>query len=185
MTRIQQLHRGPLREENFNLSLGSIYQYRELLNIDYIPEAEPNEHTMFESLDEYVNQKLPVAEILKTMQFGGTLEVHAIYPKHFELAHKKEIVSHELQEIEFYHRPTTRKYNVVRPRFFIHRTRQKFIVCVAPGSDYIKHYGTMIRRLTKKNNLHANLRLEYYDLNVVNGRSFYGIDIIWFGDTLL
>ncbi len=164
MTRIQALHRGPLKEDRINLSLGSIYQISDLVNIDYIPSPTPETHTMYEALDEYVMQKLPVGQILETAKFGGRLEVHGIYPKHFEFVFERELTDGTLCEIDFYHRPTARKYNVVRPRFFVHKSHKKFIMCVVPGSDYIKHYGTMIRRIVERFGIHADLKLIYYPI---------------------
>jgi len=127
MSRIQTLHRGPLRENQMNIGIGSIYQYFEILNITNIPDVVPESHTMYDSLDEYVSQKLPVADILKTVQFGGIIEVQGIYPKHFELVFDKEFERGELAEVHFYHRPTTRKYNVVRPRFFYNNIRKNLL----------------------------------------------------------
>ena len=164
MTRLQLLHKGPFKEDQLQLGLASIYQYSNLLNIDYIPKMTPEVHTMYDALDIYVQQKLPTKDILKIIQNHGALEVHGIYPKHFELIYKNELASGKIKEIEFYHRPTTRKYNVVRPRFFINRIQNKFMMCVAPGSDYIKHYGTIIRHLCTSANHHSELRLYYYPM---------------------
>jgi hypothetical protein len=164
MTRLQMLHRGPLKEKQLTLDVGSIYQFRELLNIDYIPASTATSHTMAHALEEYVHQKLPQDEILETAARGGHIEVHGIYPKHFEFVFQEDLAAGELRELQFYHRPTTRKYNVVRPRFFVHPARNKFIMCVAPGTDYIKHYGTLMRHLLIKAESHSDLKLIYYPI---------------------
>jgi len=164
MTRIELLHRGPLKEKNLNLGFEHLYQQGSLLNIDYIPFTLPENHTMSEALDPYIIQKLPTEFILKTAKHGGSLEVHGIYPKHFEFQYAQDLQNGNLLELNFYHRPTTRIYNVVRPRFFIGKNFERFIVCVPPGPDYIKHYGTMVRHLVIRNDLKNNVKLLYYPI---------------------
>lgn len=164
LNRLQALHRGqPLVKE---IPIKSIYRSRRSLSIGHIPFRVPNEHTMFEALDLYVEQKLPIKEIFEVAKNNGSLEVHGIYPNHFDLVFGENGQSSgtDWTEIDFYHKPTTRKYNSVRPRFFHSTNYSRFISCVAPGSDYIQHYGTMIRHLCRRNQIEIEPKLYYYPI---------------------
>jgi len=160
MNRILQLHRDQTFIRQIDYIVKSIYSRKEKLSLNHIPFCLPHEHTMFHALDTYVEQKLPFKEIFEVLNNGGRIEVHGIYPSHFEVL--KMHSESGWEEINFYHKPSTRKYNVVRPRFLTNSDKTRFILCVAPGSDYIQHYGAIVRHACWRKEIFADIELYYY-----------------------
>ena len=162
--RFQRLHRGPLEAYEMSVKIADLYRLQIGLDISHIPKASPEKHTMFNALDRYVAQKLPTDAVDAVLNNRGRFEVHGIYPKHFEGLFGNRLESGDLQELDFYHRPTTRKYNVVRPRYFKSARNDQFIICLAPGTDYIKHYGSMLRHYCQLQDVSSNLQLLHYPM---------------------
>ena len=161
---LSRLHRSSVDVDLYDLPIELLYKWCIKRNATNIPLRKPESHTMYAALDSYVEQKLPTKEILAVAKDCGGVEISAIYPAHFERAYKKMWPGTRLDEIEFYHKPTTRVFNVVRPRFFIDRTRNRCVVAVNPGSDYLDHYFAFVRHLIWRRNLQCSLEGNYFPI---------------------
>lgn len=120
------------------------------------PEKQPylskpryyNQHTMLDALYLYVSQKFPVLEIYDALDENYDFEIHGIYPEHSEQA--LEYLGYKnISKVNFDPNPRKKRYNYIRPAFFKARknSRQKFIITVIPGQDYIYHYMEMLEYL--------------------------------------
>jgi hypothetical protein len=111
-----------------------------------LPQTRPIDHTMFQALDIYAKEKLPVGSIEKIVRAGGGIEIHGVYPQHFE-QHAAGLGLTELAEVDFERKPKNKRFNWVRPKFFEARRGVQPILAAAviPGRDYFFHYATIVR----------------------------------------
>ena len=145
--------------------------YKEKLN--YFPASDPALHTMYYGLNDYVMQKLPVLEILNTINNKQTIEIHGIYPEHaVDILSGNSYLIHK--EMKFYHIPYIKIYNFIRPKFCVAVNpggQKVFIVAVTPGRDYVYHYAGLIRQYLKShtsnyNNLYNIFRYPRMELTI-------------------
>lgn len=118
-----------------------------LLSVEYFEPSRPLDHTMCFSLDQYVQQKLPTKLIQKAVINNWNIEVHGIFPLLFS-QYSNNLGFDAIEHFEFNHNKKVKKYNYIRPTFFIgYKKNQKntLIISVTPGEDYIYHYSSMIR----------------------------------------
>jgi len=136
---------------NETLSRQSIYDLSFCETWHGLPQTRPLDHTMYQALDRYTEEKLPGPQIEDTILSGGSIEVHGIYPAHFSaLTEERGLTSISL--VDFDRKPATKKFNWVRPKFFHARRNQTPILAVAviPGRDYFFHYATIVRHYIHK-----------------------------------
>jgi hypothetical protein len=115
-------------------------------NLHY-PICRPFDHTMGLSLDEWANQKMPVNNLRRCILEQIKIEIHGIYPDFFEKYAQQANIA-ELEDTHFKHNPNHKRYNYIRPRFIFCKNskgKQKLIVAVTPGRDYIFQYAGLIR----------------------------------------
>ena len=133
------------------LSSESIYDLSICETWHGLPQTRPLDHTMYQALDRYAEEKLPVPQIEDTILSGGSIEIHGVYPAHFSaLTEDRGLTSISL--VDFDRKPATKKFNWVRPKFFHARRDQRSILAVAviPGRDYFFHYATIVRHYIHK-----------------------------------
>lgn len=162
MTRLEALHRSQPRFIPTELTIPNLYSSCRRLPLHHIPVRSPEDHTMVDSLDLYAEQKLPVAALDEVAKQNGKFEIHGVYPSHFDSVFRSIESDHGWEEVPFYHKPTTRKYNTVRPRFFVNQRKSRFVICLAPGSDYIQHYGSIVRHFSFRRGYNITPELYYY-----------------------
>lgn len=124
-----------------------IYSVSKKQDIAEVDICRPYDHTMFESIDEYVTQKLPCALIKKHMFESGKIEIHGIHP--LALPEVSKFLGYKLIEnIKFTHNSSTKKFNFQRPTFSIAVNKKKeniLLITTIPGRDYLLHYGSLVR----------------------------------------
>ena len=116
-------------------------------SVEYFSPSRSLDHTMCFSLDQYVQQKLPTKLIEKAVINDWNIEIHGIFPLLFS-QYSNVLGFDAIEHFEFKHNKKIKKYNYIRPSFFIgYRKNQKntLVISVTPGEDYIYHYSSMIR----------------------------------------
>lgn len=124
-----------------NLQL--LYSSSETINNTELISVRPLDHTMGELLDEYVMQKLPIQIIKDILVYGGKIRIMNIYPAHFEKV-SNFLELNNFTKIEFEHNPIPKKYNFMRPDYYINNEKTELLVLVTPGKDYLVHYASLI-----------------------------------------
>lgn len=121
-------------------------------SVDYFPPFRMLDHTMCFSLDKYAEQKLPLHLFQKALIQEWKIEIHGIYPLLFSENGGKlgfDVIEH----IPFHHNKKEKKFNYIRPQFFIGYKKNKpntLLIAVTPGEDYIYHYSSMVRHYLSK-----------------------------------
>ena len=111
-----------------------------------LPHCRPLDHTMFDALDEYVAQKLPIAALYQALIDNLPIEVHGIYPAHLPAMARRLGIA-DLVPVPFTPQRADKRLNFVRPVYFRGKRgkQQLLIVAVTPGREYLLHYGGLIR----------------------------------------
>lgn len=109
------------------------------------------DHTMADDLDSYVDQRVPAELIRDAVSQGTAIEIHGVYPSHFEL------VAHELgllpQKSLGSHQLMGKILNGVRPEVFeVVDPYGKQLLCFAvpPGHDYVTHYASLVAHVVNR-----------------------------------
>ena len=97
-------------------------------------------HGMGDSLDAYVRNHLPAAELEALASHLRQIQVLGVYPAHAQAV----LPSGRFAVLPFVAKPP-RNHNWARPEFFLSFDRQVLAVCVPPGRDYLKHYTSLLR----------------------------------------
>lgn len=109
----------------------------------------PFDHTMFDSIDTYCLQKFPVDMVKEGLLHNWEFEVHGIFPDHFAgLA--RQLGYEILKEVDFQHNIRKKRFNFIRPKFFLCKNEQNknvFVVAVNSGHDYVFHYASMLKHI--------------------------------------
>jgi hypothetical protein len=130
-----------------NIVLPQLYEIAIPVPWGELPLCRPYEHTMSEAIDTYVRQKLPCEIIADTLGAKGRIEIHGIYPEHFQ-GLSLALGYDRCEPVDFRHKVKLDRYNSVRPQFFRCINRQGLpclVVAVIPGRDYVVHYATLVR----------------------------------------
>lgn len=109
----------------------------------------PLDHTMGNSIDKYVNQRIPVQLFEHAISNFFHIQIHGMYPGHFHIL-KEKLKLRECEEYIFMPNKKKKKFNNVRPRYYTAKDRNNqtnIYVLVTPGADYIHHYSSMIRHI--------------------------------------
>ena len=146
---------------------------------------------MYEALDDYVAQKLPVKRIYDALADYDDIEIHGIYPTHFpEVA--ALVGWRDVVPVPFRPAPASKRLNFVRPAFFdgVHANgRQGLLVAVPPGQDYVRHYAGLIRHYASLHTQHAQDRMTIrrYPRAETALRTWTGIDhrVLRRGDSVI
>jgi hypothetical protein len=88
-------------------------------------------------------QKLPIQIIKDILVYGGKIRIMNIYPAHFEKV-SNFLELNNFTKIEFEHNPIPKKYNFMRPDYYINNEKTELLVLVTPGKDYLVHYASLI-----------------------------------------
>lgn len=128
-----------------------------------LPETRPLDHTMSWALDDYVRQKLPMDVLADVLGNGGSVEVHQIFPSHFQ-EQASRIGLEKCVEITTGKKPGSKRWNYHRPGFFMAQRdgRPTLSVAVIPGRDYFFHYASLARHATHLLTAEADDRLTLY-----------------------
>lgn len=113
----------------------------------HVPVSRPLDHTMYRAIDAYVDDKIPATVINNVLERGGWIEVHGVYPTHLA-ALGATLGLHNIREADGDRKPTTKRFNRIRPGFFLadRAGRGPVLVCATiPGIDYFHHYASMLR----------------------------------------
>ncbi len=103
------------------------------------------DHTMTNSLEKYIESKLPVESIRGIIEDMEKLEVHGIYPD-LNILNDLDL-GFNIIEVIYLSKQKDDNSNSLRPLFLIaERASKKLIVCcVTPGRDLLIHYASMIK----------------------------------------
>ena len=104
----------------------------------------PEDHGMGDSLDAYVERRLPVTALREPGYHIRKVSLLGLYPGHLE-AMASELGLDRFDRLAFVAKPP-RRLNSVRPVFLVSRDGSELVVCVPPGLDYLKHYTSLLRR---------------------------------------
>ena len=129
-----------------------------------LPECRPLDHTMYDALDEYVDSKIPAAEIKEVIGGGGRVEVHGILPEDLPRV-APQLGLGNLRELAFQSTSTGKRFNYMRPTFYRGTTAvgdEVIVVCVIPGRDYVFHYAMMVRHNVLLLTRHAEELISIY-----------------------
>lgn len=123
-----------------------IYRRCAVESWDLLPSCRPLDHTMYDALDDYVAQKLPVDALRDALLERLPIEIHGIYPDHFPVL-AESLGWSDLVPVAF--RPSRRgkRLNNVRPVYFRGRRagRESLVIAVTPGREYLRHYAGLVR----------------------------------------
>lgn len=114
----------------------------------FVPNIDGSDHTMQGALHKYVHQKFPVNLLEHVLKNDIPIEMHGLYPPHAQRQFENMGYSN-VRHIPFKHNPRKKKYNFIRPGFFLadapdtHDPR-RLLIAVTPGSDYARHYAEMV-----------------------------------------
>jgi hypothetical protein len=134
--------------------LDRLYADRIVPRLDRIPSTRPLDHTMFEALDVYAEQKLPIDDVKRLLEEGGRIEIHGVYPTHLagllenktmSFVRRLDTATENIAKMS-----TTKRFNSIRPHFYEGRDlsgQSVLLVAVGVGDDYVAHYATMIRHV--------------------------------------
>lgn len=166
--------------------IDQLYQEQVEVRLDGIPESRPSDHTMFEALDLYAQQKLPSREMAELLHSGGSVEVHGTYPTHLpSLLEGRRFTDVRLLDIQTENQramATTKRFNTVRPHFyraFDAKGREVILVAVGCGDDYVMHYASMVRhacQVASVTDLERRLRVVRYPTAEEDIAGWTGLD---------
>lgn len=130
-----------------NNLLKFIYSVSKKQDFSEVSSCRPYDHTMSDSIDKYVSQKLPHALIKKHIFESGKIEIHGIHP--MALPEVSKFLGYKIiKNIKFTHNSSTKKFNFQRPTFSIAVNKKNeniLFITTIPGRDYILHYGSLVR----------------------------------------
>jgi hypothetical protein len=131
-------------ENNLLKFIYSVSQKQDFVEVN---SCRPYDHTMSNSIDKYVSQKLPHALIKKHIFKSGRIEIHGIHP--MALLEVSKFLGYKIiKNIKFTHNSSTKKFNFQRPTFSIAVNKKNehiLLITTIPGRDYILHYGSLVR----------------------------------------
>lgn len=165
----------------------ALYETRTLSDLAAIPSPRPMEHTMFGSLDDYVDRKIP--NLANALARKCDFEVHGIYPDHCRAVLGSQGYS-KFYTLNFQPK-SHKKWNGIRPKFFYANKPegQRILGCaVPPGEDYLLHYASMLRHIvTKLSNSQRNVSAFRYRSAEKNIFRYMGLSesIVRAGDTVV
>lgn len=164
-----------------------IYSQSKEVNPLDITIAKSLDHTMYDAIDEYVKQKLPVDLFREAILKKKKIEIHGIYSEHFKKQGNLVENQYLLQVVNFKHNPNHKPLNFVRPAFYV--DKERLCVLVTPGKDYLLHYASLILYLldtltTRWSNLVKILRYPYAE-NSIHVWSGLSQDLVQKGDILI
>lgn len=140
----------PESEELSSNTLHRVYSGIIEVDLSLIPATRPLDHTMFRALDEYVRRKIPHDAVAEILESEGTLELHGMFPEHFELL-QPTLPYREIAPVPAPQQKPAGALNSLRPAFFRARKgangAKVLLVMVSPGHDYLLHYALMCRHL--------------------------------------
>ncbi len=96
-----------------------------------------NFHTMGSYLKEYVFQKFPIEEVKNVIKNKGTFEIYN------NQLYALNNFSKHYYKINFHYKEN-RLFNYIRPDFYLNNSKNKFIISLVPGKDYLMHYTRML-----------------------------------------
>jgi hypothetical protein len=139
--------RAIVRESGETRALvSSLYRVAKFEDWDLLPHCRPLDHTMFDALDDYVTQKLPIAALYQALIDGVPIELHGIYPEHLPMV-AAALGFSNLTEVPFAPHREGKRLNYVRPAYF--RTHNesggRLVIAVTPGREYLRHYAGLVR----------------------------------------
>lgn len=126
------------------MSFEELYAVSQQLKMDDIFVWPKHAHSMALSLDRYVENKLPTEYLNKVIRTLKRVKVLGIYPAHFDTS----TVRHNFEptkRIPFAPKPHAKRFNYIRPNFYISLDGQTIYVCVPPGLAYLKQYASLLR----------------------------------------
>lgn len=166
--------------------IDQLYQDQISVRLDRIRAVRPSDHTMYEALDRYAQQKLPSTQMAELLHSGGSIEVHGTYPTHLpsllEGRHFTDIRLLEIQTENQRAMATTKRFNTVRPHFyraFDATGREVILVAVGCGDDYVMHYASMVRhacQVASTTDLERRLRVVRYPTAEQDIAAWTGLD---------
>ena len=114
-----------------------------------------NFHTMGNYLKMYVFQKFPIEEIKDVIRNNGMFEIcnNQLY--------KLNNFNKYFYKVDFFYKKN-RKFNYIRPEFYLNRDQNKFIISLVPGEDYLMHYARMLNFILEKFKYQTNIILKRY-----------------------
>lgn len=127
--------------------LQMLYRTRTRERWGVLPQCRPLDHTMFEALDRYVQDKLPTDAIYRVLQNRGSVQIHGIYPDHVSDV-RSIIPVTDLEPIAYGRKSDDKRFNYIRPSFWKgldNRNLPVLVVTVSPGKDYLFHYAMLVR----------------------------------------
>lgn len=126
-----------------------LYGYKKINKFLKFPIATKYNHTMYDSVNLFYEQKIPVNIIDHYIKLGYKIDIIGMYPLIFKKIFYR-LGYKNVTEIPFLPNKRIKFYNSVRPQFYLGEAddgSKKVIVAVTPGRDYLKHYSSMIRNL--------------------------------------
>lgn len=125
---------------------GQFYTFQYQEKIENIPFCFEDNHTMSESLNNYIFQKLPISTLHYYIKNNLLIEMHGVFANDIEeFARIYQI--NLVKKINFSYFGTAKKFNTIRPSFYegFRNGRKTLFIFVTPGRDYIHHYGSFIK----------------------------------------
>lgn len=123
-------------------TLELIYSVKKEFLKENVILAKSLDHTMFESLDKYVKQKLPCKDIKQAIIQKKKIEIHGIYPSHYVENPDIFRTATRLNKISFSHNDSSKKFNFIRPEFY--ENKDSFVAFIPCGKDYLQHYSSLL-----------------------------------------
>lgn len=94
-------------------------------------------HTMGSCLKDYVFQKFPISVVTSVIKNKGVFELHN------NQLYRYSDFDKFLHRIDFEYKHS-RRYNFIRPYFYVNDSLNRFVISTVSGSDYLAHYASML-----------------------------------------
>lgn len=143
------------------MTLRELYVTSQPITLDSIFVWPTEAHSMASSLDRYVENRLPATSLKEAQTKLSQIYVLGIYPTHFEEI-AKELGFDIGRHIAFDPKPYRKRFNFIRPHFYLSRSKDILYVCVPPGLSYLKQYASLLRYFFSKLQGKVEFRVQYY-----------------------
>ncbi|MCW1908801.1 MAG: hypothetical protein KIH63_005680 [Candidatus Saccharibacteria bacterium] len=144
-------------------SLRELYAKVELIDIAEVSKWAAEDHSMATSLNQYVENRLPT-QTLHDIQANLTdIVVLGMYPTHFERTASGLGIA-GVQVLHPHPAPVSKRFNYVRPNFFLASNKRTLYVCVPPGKSYLKQYTSILLYFFSSQKLKPTFTLRYYPI---------------------
>jgi hypothetical protein len=125
------------------LKVSELYTVRDLLYLKDIFVWPSESHSMANSLGKYVENRLPAKKLYELCDNLSNVVVLGVYPTHFkdlavdlgwDAPHRLSLVPN----------PRSKRFNYIRPFYYLSSDKHTLYVCVPPGLAYLKQYTSLI-----------------------------------------